>query len=441
MVFAQTAGDVASLLFGAGSFFERGAWEECRPFFAPGATIRQVTSPSSVPISFDEFIEQMAGPKGSLLGLPKYSQRVVSLTPDGFVEQHAITFTVQGTTVELEAVVVVRCQESHAKEGHKFLIKTLDEYVDPSPVMEALRKTQTKKKAAQLPVKPAVDVTGPGTVVLVTGASSGIGEQIALRYAKRGCSLVLAGRRRAPLEQVASTCRGLHQACQALAVVTDVSKAPDCSRLVQATIDTFGAVHRLYLNAGASQSCLLEDCTQDTVRELMDTNFYGSTVVAMEALCHLRSAARSSSGAKICVVSSLLGVVAAPRNTSYCASKWALHGFFESLRLEMLDWPVSVTLAVAGSVDTPILSDLAGPNGTRVKMDLSEKAREKLMSPAEAARITVGACEQGIREVIFPDDLKPLVKMRRQQPEAADAIVSRLYLNINLTEVAHKSKL
>jgi NAD(P)-dependent dehydrogenase (short-subunit alcohol dehydrogenase family) len=168
-----------------------------------------------------------------------------------------------------------------------------------------------------------------GKVVIITGASSGIGESLALLYASLGASLVLAARRLDKLQSVADKCSkfGSNVVC----VQADVSKEEDCKKLIEKAIDETGRIDILILNAGITMLKRLDELKNlDGVKELMDVNFWGAVYCTFHALKHLKE-----SGGTICVVSSLLGKGWAPTRTAYAASKHALDGFFHSLRLEV----------------------------------------------------------------------------------------------------------
>eukprot|EP00656_Telonema_subtile_P021522 TRINITY_DN22559_c0_g1_i1.p1 TRINITY_DN22559_c0_g1~~TRINITY_DN22559_c0_g1_i1.p1 ORF type:complete len:283 (+),score=60.35 TRINITY_DN22559_c0_g1_i1:61-909(+) len=258
-----------------------------------------------------------------------YADRRVTSTADGFIEQHTTCFVVHGRKVEMPCLIRCGCNS----DG---LIVSLEEYLDPSPLMNALAKPPPAQ-AVEQPSQPP-----HRAVVVVTGASSGIGEEIALKYASYGCTVVLAGRRKAELERVSLKCRAVNPRSHNLVVPVDLSIERDCAQLIAITMAEFGNIDRLVLNAGISQSCRLEDSSAAMLRQLMDVNFFGSALVALHALPHLHSSAR------IVCVSSALGKLAAPTQTGYCASKWACHGFFESLRCEVQPSGVTVTVACPG---------------------------------------------------------------------------------------------
>jgi short-subunit dehydrogenase len=175
-------------------------------------------------------------------------------------------------------------------------------------------------------------------VAIVTGASSGIGRALAIQLAEQGAKVVLAARRADLLEQVAATCR--QASGEALAVPTDVADEIQCRALVEKTIATFDRLDLLVNNAGLAVIAKLEDYTDLRLfQHTMSVNFYGAvycTYYALPYLIHSRG--------RIVAVSSLGGKAPLPYNSPYIASKFAMHGFFDSLRIELMRHGVSVTI-------------------------------------------------------------------------------------------------
>ena len=166
-------------------------------------------------------------------------------------------------------------------------------------------------------------------VVIVTGASSGIGQALALQLAGQGAKVVLAARRAELLEQVADTCR--LAGGEALAVPTDVADETQCKALIEKTVAKFDRLDMLINNAGLAVIARLEDYTDLSLfRHVMDVNFYGAVYCTYYALPHL-----IRSHGRLTAVSSLGGKAPLPYNSPYIASKFAMHGFYDSLRMEL----------------------------------------------------------------------------------------------------------
>lgn len=187
-----------------------------------------------------------------------------------------------------------------------------------------------------------------GKVVLITGASSGIGEHLAYEYAKRGACLALAARREHQLEEVADAARQIGSP-DVITIRADVSKVEDCRRLVEDTVIHFGRLDHLVNNAGITCASLLEDATNVTnFRPVMETNFWGSVYTTRFAIPHLRN-----SNGKIVVISSAASWLPAPRMAVYNASKAALLSFFETLRVE-LGGDMHITIVTPGYIESEL---------------------------------------------------------------------------------------
>lgn len=389
--------------------FEQGEWDEAAKLFAKDAQIIGQYGKKVAVMTVDDFVEKAKNGPLSKLGKPIYlDRRVVMHGTEGFLEQHTSKLTINEKVYKIPACLVGKFNKAGA-------ITILEEYLDPSPLMAAFMQPKAKKQTVQNGMLPN------NLHIIITGASSGIGEQIAYQYAQSGSQIVLAARRQSELQRVATQCQALNPNCKTLLVVTDISKRVACENLVKQAVKKFGKIDRLYLNAGISQSAsLMELRNTGTIREIMDINFFGATNTVEIALPHL------SNSAKIGVISSVLGKVAAPFQTGYIASKAALHGFFNSFRLEIAPTQ-SISIICPGPVRTGILSNLKGPNNTKVGFNLSKKQLDKIMTAEEAARLAVQNCESNIREYIFGEDLTQLVKLYQKAPEQAEAILSKMY--------------
>lgn len=187
-----------------------------------------------------------------------------------------------------------------------------------------------------------------GKVVLITGASSGIGEYLAYEYAKRGARLALVARREELLEVVAGKLREMGSP-DVIVISADVSKLEDCKRFVDETINHFGSLDHLVNNAGI---CWVQDqrCVSDYV-SIMDINFWGSIYTTQFALPHLRK-----TKGKITVVAAAAGWLPMPRLSIYCASKAALISFFETLRVEAGS-DIGITFVTPGLIESEITND------------------------------------------------------------------------------------
>ncbi len=203
--------------------------------------------------------------------------------------------------------------------------------------------------------------------VWVTGASSGIGEALALRYAREGASLVLSARRKDELERVAGLCRdaGL-PADQVLVLPLDVTDWESLPAAVQAVLDTFGAIDLLVNNAGVSQRSLCKDTDMAVYQKLMDVDVMGQIALTKAVLPHMLE---RGSG-HLAVTASVAGKVGVPQRTGYCAAKHAVMGFFDALRAEVEGQGIKVSTIVPGFIRTDISRNaLAGDGSAFGKLD------------------------------------------------------------------------
>ncbi len=234
-----------------------------------------------------------------------------------------------------------------------------------------------------------------GQSVIVTGASAGIGRALALRLAAQGARVALAARRAERLEQLAAECRALH--AEALAVPTDVSSETQCKALVEAAVGTFGGLDMLINNAGMAASGLFDEFPDLRLfKQTVDINLYGPVYTTYYALPHLKRAR-----GRIVAVSSLGGKMAMPFNTPYCASKYGLHGFYESLRAEISKQGVSVTVICPWWVATEFheaqLDKHGVPRGPKGRVYYTKRT----MTADRCARITLDAAFRRRREVLM----------------------------------------
>lgn len=229
--------------------------------------------------------------------------------------------------------------------------------------------------------------------VWITGASSGIGEACAYRYASRGCKLVLTSSSREKLESVADRCRQ-EGASDVRVLPYDLSEPEGIKLLTREAWDAFGGIDILYCNAGISQRTRVEDTPLPMVRKIMEVNFF-APVALSEAVLPLMI---SNGGGRIAVTTSIAGRFGFPLRCAYSASKHALYGFFETLRAENHDKGISVTMVCPGRVRTNISLNSLDRGG--VKHGVMDPGQDKGLSPEKAARIIVRAIDRRRDEVL-----------------------------------------
>ncbi len=175
-----------------------------------------------------------------------------------------------------------------------------------------------------------------GKTVVITGASSGLGEALASALAGEGANLALMGRDAGKLGSVAENCRS--SGAGVVEVTGDVVDPGDCERLLAAALEEFGSIDYLVLNAGVSMWARFEDVEDPEIfSKIMDTNYLGVVHCVYHGLDALKK-----SGGLVVAVSSVQGVTGVPFHTGYCASKHALQGFCDSLRMELRGTGVDV---------------------------------------------------------------------------------------------------
>ena len=232
-----------------------------------------------------------------------------------------------------------------------------------------------------------------GKVVVVTGASQGIGKALCLALASQRPRLVLAARDPAALEAVAAACR--QRGAEALVVPTDVADEGACRALVERTVERFGGVDVLVNNAGMGMLARFEDVTDLSLYDrLMRVNYLGSVYPTAYALPHLEK-----SRGQIVAVSSLAGLAGVPMRTAYAATKHAQIGFFDSLRIELRDTGVSVTIVAPYFVQSEIRKRSPGPDGRTVETSPVREA--EVMTAEECARRMVKAMERRQRMLVM----------------------------------------
>jgi short-subunit dehydrogenase len=248
--------------------------------------------------------------------------------------------------------------------------------------------------------------------IVITGASEGIGAQLALELAQPGVKLVLAARRQEALEKIAQSC--IAKGARAAVVPTDVSSEAQCRALIVRTIEEFGSLDVLVNNAGVSMHAKFEEITDlSTFERVMQLNFYGPMWLTHAALPELRRARGLIVG-----VSSLAGKTGVPGRTVYCASKFALSGFYEALRIELADSGVDITMVFPGVVDTEIRRN--GLNAAGQRAGVSGLKEQGAMSVEQCAREIVQAMQSRQREHIMTAKGRFGMKLKAFAPGLVD---------------------
>lgn len=230
--------------------------------------------------------------------------------------------------------------------------------------------------------------------IWITGASAGIGEALAVRFAQEGARLVLSARRESELERVAERCRdkGLG-ADRILVLPLDVTNWEALPGAVQTVLDRFGSIDLLINNAGVSQRSLCVDTDMSVYRQLMEVDVMGQIALTKAVLPHMLE----RGAGHIAVTASVAGKVGAPLRTGYCAAKHAVMGFFDALRAEVEGQGIHVSTIVPGFIRTDISRNALAGDGQAFGQEDDDIAGG--MEVNECAEVVVKALNAKKREI------------------------------------------
>ncbi|KAK9108534.1 hypothetical protein Syun_024545 [Stephania yunnanensis] len=266
-----------------------------------------------------------------------------------------------------------------------------------------------------------------GKVVLITGASSGIGEHLAYEYAKQGTRLALVARREKQLEEVAKKARAMGSP-DVIISSADVSNFQHCKRFVEEAVNHFGRLDHLVNNAGILSAFFFEEASDITnTVPVMDVNFWGSVYVAHFALPHLKK-----TKGKIVANTSVSGWLYGPDLSIYSASKAAMISFYETLRIE-LGSDITITIVSPGFTESEITQ---GKHlSMEGKVEISEAKRDAvvrffpLRSVTESAKIILNGVRRGDRNITDPSWLRTLYLMKVVAPEIVEWFFRFLFVH------------
>lgn len=254
--------------------------------------------------------------------------------------------------------------------------------------------------------------------IIITGASFGIGAELAVALASRGANLVLAARSEESLGEVKQRCE--KAGAKAITVATDVTDPEACRRMVERAVEAFGGIDMLVNNAGTSMWARFEEITDLTLYErLMRVNYLGAVYCTHYALPHIK--ARKG---LLVAVSSLTGKTGVPLRTAYAASKHAMQGFFDSLRVELLGTGVDVLVVSPGFVATDIRARALGPDGKPVLESKRDEERGTMDVHTCVAQI-VRAIERRDRELVMTAQGKVGMFLKLVAPGLVDRMALR----------------
>ena len=246
--------------------------------------------------------------------------------------------------------------------------------------------------------------------VVITGASSGIGRATALEMARRGAVLVVAARRIELLEEVAVECRAAGAECTA--VVADVSLQQDCARLIAAA----GRVDILVNNAGFAVFDPIESARPEDLESMMRTNFFGAVWCTQAVLPQMLARGSGS----IVNVASIAGIMGYARMGGYCATKFAMIGFSEALRDEVLGRGVRVSIICPGTTETRFFE--------KAERDKMPGASRLILAvrPERIARAIAGAAGSESYRKVIPLGAAAFMRMKEALPRFAHFLMRRV---------------
>jgi len=256
-------------------------------------------------------------------------------------------------------------------------------------------------------------------VIIITGASSGIGKALAYELAGRGANLVLGARQYVTLCEITQDIEKRFQT-KAVALQCDVSVEDDCAFLIKQALFTFGKIDVLVNNAGISMRALFKDLDLKVLKTLMDVNFWGTVYCTKYALPEIIKTQGSIIG-----VSSIAGYKGLPGRTGYSASKFAMNGFLDALRIENLKTGVHVMTACPGFTASNIRNTAL--NQSAQQQGESSLNEEKMMTAEEVAKIIADGIENRTRTLIMTGQGKLTVTLSKIFPAWLDKLVYNVF--------------
>lgn len=230
-------------------------------------------------------------------------------------------------------------------------------------------------------------------VVVITGATSGIGKALAIQLGLLGAKVVITGRHEDNLLATAAALKA-HQ-IEHLAIQADVSLESDNVRMVEETVQKFKGIDLLVNNAGITMRSLFEDLEDiEVIKRVMDTNFYGTVYATKYSLPYIKKTKGTIVG-----ISSIAGYRGLPVRTGYSASKFAVNGFLEALRTELLKTGIHILIACPGFTASNIRFSALDGHGNETGETMRDE--EQMMSPDEVATAIIKAIKKNKRELIL----------------------------------------
>lgn len=251
-------------------------------------------------------------------------------------------------------------------------------------------------------------------VVIITGATSGIGEACAAAFGKEGAKVVITGRNQLKLDNTLVNLQ--KDGIECIGMLADAGVEEDNKKVAEETVKKWGRIDVLVNNAGISMRALFEDLDMDVFRKVMDTNFWGTVYATKYCLPEILKSKGSIIG-----VSSINGFRGTPARTAYTASKFAMNGFYESLRTEVMKREVHVLVVCPGFTASNIRNIALTADGS--SQGESPRKEDKMMSAEEVALEILKATKKKKRDLVLTRQGKLAAFLNKWMPGTMDKIV------------------
>ncbi len=258
-------------------------------------------------------------------------------------------------------------------------------------------------------------------IVWITGASSGIGQALSYALAEKGAKLILSSRRSKELQRVKENCQCDPSNIRILPL--DLAESDSMTEKTQQVLNFWGTVDYLFNNGGISQRSFAADTKMEVVRKVMEVNFFGTVALTKTVLPLMKKRQKGH----IIVTSSVMGKFGTRNRATYAASKHALHGWFDSLRQELYDQNIKVSLVCPGFIKTDITVNAVQGDGS--KFGEISKGQQKGMQASEFAEKLLPKIVKGKEEIYIGGKEVWAIYFKRFAPK----LLNRILRNSDVT--------